>query len=556
MKRLRVRTRCPCDLRLKMDRMRDSRMGSLDDRVQKGVRTMNRSRVLLTMLAVILALVPVSSGALAGSSSVLRVAVETNPPTLDPHITTNAISREIAAHVFETLLTYDEDYQVIPQLALKYEASKDHRVYTFYLRSNVKFHNGKTMSAVDVKASLERIRGVSPSRADFAVISDIEVVDPLTLRITLREPCGAFPYVLANPVTFNAVMPAEIASKDVKEIPVDLLVGTGPFMIDEWVSDVKLVLKRFDDYAVDKRFQGSGIGGERRVYFDKVEMIPVLETGTRVAGLETGTYDVVEGVPMPAYDRLKGNTSIQLGTRFVSGVIFEINHKDPLTSNVKVRQAILAALNAEEILAAVTNGHREFYRVQPSFFIPEQKAWHMRNGEEFYNQNNPEHARALLKEAGYGGEPVVIICSRDYDYQYRAGLALEAQLKRAGMNVKVEVMDWPSQMAKAKSLKDWNINCSGWTLRPDPIGLNGSLMSGSSYAYGYNNPDMEHLLMAGIRAGTLEERQQIYKQVQELLYTDVPVIRVGDLFAPAGWQKSVFGVKPWYIMRYWNVMRK
>lgn len=518
---------------------------------------MARRRMTTVLLAVSLMLIATvaAPAVCAERPDVLRVAIGVNPATLDPHITTNTITRQIAAHVFETLLVYDENYKLIPQLATEYKVSEDGKAYTFYLRDNVRFHNGKKMTSADVKSSIERFCRISPRRSDLELISAIDATDPLTLKISLKEPMGAFPFVLANPVTFLAIMPAEVADKSQGELPVKSLIGTGPLMIEEWKSDVRLVLKRFDGYSADTTRPASGMGGNRRVYFDKIEFIPVIEVASRVAGLETGTYDIAEEIPAAAYDRLKDNSKLKLGRNFTAGTIFEINHKDRLTSNRKIRQAVLAAINAEEILSAVTYGRPEFYRVQHGFFIPEQTDWHMAAGKEYYNQNDVNRAKALLKEAGYAGEEFVIITCRDYDFMYRAGLALQAQLSRAGMNVKLEVMDWPSQLAKAAGLEGWNINCSGWSLRLDPVGINSGLMSSSSFAYGYNNPEMEKLLVAGMSAGTVAERRAVYEKVQELLYTDVPVIRVGDMMGLYGWRAEVSGFKPWYIQRYWNVKK-
>ena len=489
---------------------------------------------------------------------ILKAALQTNPPTLDPHLSTTTATRQVAVHVFETLVTYGENYEIIPQLASSWEVDDEGLVYIFHLRPGVRFHNGKVLTADDVVASIDRFRKYSVDKARLAAIQEVSAVDHLTVVIRLEKPVLLLTH-LAIPTVFLAIFPAEIITDRASEVRGEDLIGTGPYRIAEWTPDVRLRLVRFEEYTPDTRFDGiAGLGGYRTAYFDEVWFIPVVEPAARLAGLLTGEFDYAEELPITAYAQLVRNPNVQpIIVKPRWGLLLELNQSEPPMDNVLFRRAVVAALDMEAILQAVTFGNPDFYRLQPSFFFPEQKVWHNDAGSNIYNRRDLAEVRRLLNAAGYNFEPVIYLSNRDYDWMYKCTLAVASQLQQAGINVQVEFMDWPSQIARALTQKGWHINQTGWSPRLDPIQLAGSLRCGSPSAYMYCNPEVDALLDELSLVRPLEERQELYRRLQQLVWDDVAVIRIGDIFTLEGVSARLQGYSPWNVIpRFWNCWKE
>ncbi|HYL79963.1 MAG TPA: ABC transporter substrate-binding protein, partial [Candidatus Acidoferrum sp.] len=230
-----------------------------------------------------------SGPAMAGTpmtGGTLRAALTASAPTLDPHSATHLAVREIGLHIFESLLTFDAKFQVVPQLAERWEVSKDGRVYTFYLRKGVKFHNGKEMTAEDVRASVERFRVMAPRRNELDGLAKLEVVGPSVVRMTLSKPDASFLAAIANPICQLAILPKEAVEG--RAINKADIVGTGPYKFVEWIPDRWVRVARFADYRAEGKVEPEGRGGARHAYADEIRFIPVPEPGARVAGLQTG----------------------------------------------------------------------------------------------------------------------------------------------------------------------------------------------------------------------------------------------------------------------------
>lgn len=484
----------------------------------------------------------------------LRAAMQTNPPTLDPHKTTTTATQQIACHVFEPLIAFDENFAPQPVLLDSWEVAPDSRAYILHLRQGVKFHNGKIMTAEDVKASLERIIDISPVSGYYQGVSGIEVIDDYTLQVTLEKPMNLIAAMTVQ-VTWQAIMPKEFAESR-EELRVGQLIGTGPYELVEWQPDVHVKLVRFEDYEpVDT--PASGFVGKKVAYFDEILFIPVKEVGARIAGLETGEYDYAEALPIETLKTIESNPD--LVAHIVKpqwALVWELNQSEPPMDNVKFRQAILAALDMDFVVSTVVMNDPNFYSVNPGFVFGPWSAWYSEAGAEYYNQANIERARELLKEAGYNGEDIILLSNRDYYWMYRCTLAAVTCLERAGIRVKIEFSDWPSQIGKALTLKGWHINQTGWSPNEDPVRLKGSLGCGAPYAYGYCNPEMDRLLDEISKPGTFEERKAIWEEIQRLYYEDVPVIFFGYIFGLEATRAEIQGYKPWYVVpRFWNVWK-
>lgn len=487
---------------------------------------------------------------------VLRAAMETNPPTLDAMTTATGSTRIIAAHVLESLVAYTEDFDIIPMLASGWEISPDHRSYTFYLREGVPFHNGELMTAADVKASHERFFELSTRRGRFANVESIEIIDDHTVVFHLTEPDATFLVALASTFSWAVVMPASVVERlgDENLTAADLI-GTGPYQMVEWRPDVQVHLRRFDAYQPDTSREGTGLGGHKVAYFDDIFLELVPEQGSRVAGLTTGDYGYAASLPATQTPRFEADPNIQVmvvnpGTT----PRLQFNHANQWSRELAFRQALQAALDMEEILEAVTGGNAALYDLNPSVMFRNQ-VWWTDAGADLYDQRDPEKAKALLDSIGYAGEEIVMLSTRDYEDYFRVTLVAQEQLREAGMNVILRVMDWPGLRAFEARDTDWHVSVTAGSIRFDPSDWEGTFHSSAQRNF-YANADMDRYLELGRSTADFDERYAHYADVQRVFYEDVNAVKIGDVFTIEGTRSDIHGYQPWDISRFWNVWRE
>ena len=455
-----------------------------------------------TLAALLIALVLLFTVGCGGSSSPsapaaggkdkndLKVALTATPPTIDMHKTTATVTQQVGWHIFEYLVTVDSKYQVVPSLAEKIEISPDGKTFTFPLRKGLKFHNGKDLTADDVVASLLRWRKYSTIGRAVVAPATITAKDKDTVVITLPKPSSALLPALAYPSQGAVIMPKEIID-EAGDGNVKKFIGTGPFEFVEWKQNQYIQVKKYAGY---KSAPGatSGLSGKKEALVDNIFFYLVPDPATRVAGLQSGEYDAAEGLPTDSYETLKKDPNVDVQINKPSSYVSMIfNTKSGLFADVKKRQAVNAAIDSEMVMKAVA-GTPEFYELNHGLVFKEQ-VWYVDSGKEKYNQKNPELAKKLLAEAGYKGEPVTIITSRDYDYMYKSAVVLKDTLEKIGMTVNLEVYDWPTVLSKRGNDKLWSIFVTGFLVTVEPSQTL-YLDSRFKWAGWYNSPKMDALL--------------------------------------------------------------
>lgn len=479
----------------------------------------------------------------SGLSGTLKIAVTSSPPTIDPHFSPTAATADVAMNVFESLVGYAEDFSIRPQLANSWDISEDGKVYTFYLVPGVKFHNGRELNANDVKASLERIIEISPIKARFGAIESIEIVDELTVRLILSEPNAALLQTLAE--TSASILPVEaIEGKAGGQAEI---IGTGPFRFIEWLPDRYVRLAPFADY-IPRGAEPGGNTGLKYACVAEVQIIPVPEDSARAAGLQTGEYHIVDFLPYGTGRRLgrePGLEILEVEQHMMPFVYF--NHRsDRVTANQTLRKAIQVALNHEDIMAVAAEG---FGRLHPTLFF---RVWETDRGLENYDVRNTALAVQLMSEAGYGGEPLVIVTNTSFDVMYRSALIVERQLQNVGFNTELQVYDWPGSIS-ARAGGNWDLFFSGHlSLQPDPSFIEFHLQPATS-PFGYNDPHVSMLFSQGRKATDFTTRYEVYSELQGYLYETAAWIKLFDQNIFQGIQSSVDGYRPWPFMRAFNV---
>lgn len=480
---------------------------------------------------------------------------EANINTLD-QMTSNTIStRNIAMNIYESLMTRDENDHPILELAAAMQESSDHMTYTFKLRQGIHFHNGKPMTSADVVASFDRYAKVGNQRSTLDNVDRWDAPDTDTFVIHMKKVQPTFIELLSSFSVPIVIIPAE--DRDIPAQQLTHPIGTGPFQLVESVPGSYVKLKRFDGYKPNTSFQErTGFGGYKQACFDTVTFRIVTEPGARVAGLQTGELQGVEDVPATSVAALKKDpniTILPLKNWWIQ--IANPNTSNPPTDNLLVRKAIQAVLDMDEIMDAASDGN---YDLNVGFQYPNQPDY-TDAGKDTYNLKNPDLAKKYLAQAGYQGEPVVLLTNKDYPSMYNAALVMQQELQAVGINAQMKVVDWPTSVQMwMNSTKGWNFHFSGWGTQP-ALGALATMQflvqPNASYKPkdGKDDPDVLAAWNAMNTDLTEAGRQKAFAQMQQLVLDHVYAVPFGALTKVQATRSNVQGFVPFRIPRMSNV---
>lgn len=480
---------------------------------------------------------------------------EANVNSLD-QMTSNTIStRNIAMNIFETLMTRDENNNPILELAESMVAAPDGMTYTFRLRPGVTFHNGKPMTSADVAASFNRYNRIGLQRSTLDNVAGWDTPDPMTFVIRMKQAQPTFLEALSSFSVPIVVIPSEMENDERQQLRT---IGTGPFRLMEFVPGSHARLGRYDAYSPNTAFeQRSGFGGYRVACVDTVTFRIVTEASARVAGLETGALQGVEDVPTRSVEGLRRNSAITILPLQNWWIQIALpNTSTPPTSNLAFRRAVQAALGMEDIMDAATDGN---FRLNIGFQYPNQASY-TDAGRETYNINDPARARALLREANYRNEPIVILTNRDYSPMYNAALVMEQQLKAVGINASLRVVDWPTsvQMSQRPNSSEWHFYHTGWGTQPalGALATMQFLVSPNAAYRPRDDRDDPDVLAAWHDMNNLPDpaaRQAAFARMQRLVLERVYAYPFGALTKMQAVRSNLQGFVPFRIPRFSNV---
>ena len=321
----------------------------------------------------------------------------------------------------------------------------------------------------------------------------------------LKQPSGSLLYGLSEP--HAAIYPKE--SLDAAgEGALKEFIGTGPFRFVEHRPDRHIKLARFKDYAA-RTDPPSGFAGKRTAWVDEILFLPVPDTAVRIAGVETGEYHHAMFVKQDAWERLKTNPAIDPRIVKPRGwAVGVLNHKTGLMTNKKLRQALQAALDMEPIMIGGF-GFKEFYRLDPGLFFPEQ-TWHSTVSGQLYNQRDKAKARRLMQEAGYAKQPVRWVTTKEYEFMYKNALVAKQQMEEAGFVVDLQVVDWATLNNRTEKPEGWDVFSTGFVFAADPA-LHVSLRC--TFNGWWCNEEKEKL-MAELQGGERPEEAQGHRRAR------------------------------------------
>jgi len=440
-----------------------------------------------------------SAGLLATQAlakSDITIAMQLEPPHLDPtSAAAQAIDSVVYTNIFEGLTRFMGDGSVVPGLAESWEISEDGTVYTFKLRDGVTFHDGTTMDAEDVKFSLDRALAEDSANAQkalFAGIESAEVVDPLTVKVTLAEPNGNF---LFNMAWGDAVIVASESIDNIKTNPV----GTGAFTFGNWVQGDSITLNRNPDYWGDQ---------------------PALETATfkfisdptaAFAAMMAEDVDVFDNFPAPEnLPQFEADPRFQVLVGSTEGeTILSTNNKQAPFDDILVRQAVAHAIDRQAIIDGAMFGYGTPIGTH---FAPHHPAYVDLTGQ---SAHDPEKAKSLLAEAGFADGFETTLHLPPPSYARRGGEIIAAQLADVGITAEIINVEWAQWLESVFNGKDFGLTIVSHT-EPMDIGI----YARPDYYFQYDSTDFQALMELLNTTTDPEERTRLLGEAQRLIAND------------------------------------
>jgi len=528
---------------------------------------MKRRDFLATGTAAAMGTLAAPSLSLAQNSRVLRFVPQANLSTLDAVAGTQYVVRNASLLIWDTL--FGVDSKVVPQLQMAeaYEASPDFKVWTIRLRPGLKFHDGEPVLSKDVIASLNRwmVRDTMGQRIK-ATLLEFVALDDRTVKLTLSKPFPKMLFALGkNNAPVAEIMPERVAKTDPFRLITEY-VGSGPmrFAKDEWVPGSKAVFTRFEGYE-PRAEAADWLSGGKRMMFDRIEWNILPDDATKAAALQNGEVDWWENPVPDLVPLLKRNRNISLDISDPLGNIgtLRMNHLHPPFNDVRVRRAVLMALSQEDYMRSVVGDDETLWKPLPSYFTPGTDVYTENGGDLLKGPRKIEEAKKLLAEAGYKGEPIVLCVATDVQITKAQGDVTADLLKKIGMNVDYQALDWGTVGARrAKkeppSQGGWHIFHS-WHAGSDcvnPAPYTALDCSGDTAWFGWPKSDA---VQAGIakwyEAPDLPAEKAALAELNKTAMDYVVYAPTGFFLMYQAWRKNISGVVKAPFPVFWGVQK-
>ncbi|CUR74631.1 ABC transporter substrate-binding protein [Achromobacter xylosoxidans] len=489
---------------------------------------------------VLAAALPATQALAQTKGGTLNMIVQPEPPVIVTAINQQGPTQFVAGKIYESLLTYSTDLKPQPGLAKSWEASSDGLTYTFHLQDNVKWHDGKPFTADDVVFTLSDMLPKTHARARVILnkfVDSVQASDPKTVVIKLKSPFPAF--MLMFEPGFAPMMPKHIyAGTDYMTNPANQKpIGTGPFVFKEWKRGEYIKLVRNPDYWKPGK-----------PYLDELVFNVIPDAASRAVAFERGSVDVLRGGDVDNVDikRLRALPKVEYTTAgwemFSPQAYLIFNMRKPPFDNLKVRQAVMAAINRNMVVNNIFFG---LGKVSTSPFV---------TTEMFYDKNMPpmpfdmKKARALIKESGIKpGDYTIRQLSFPYGSTWdRLGEYTKQALEQLGFKVNLESTDaggWASRTGNW----DFDLTTNFTYQYGDPalgvqrLYISSNIVKGSPFAnvQGYSNPETDKQWEAAASEVDPAKRQALYTQLQTTLVNEVANGFLVDMEFPTLYRANV-----------------
>ncbi len=463
------------------------------------------------------ALALTSGAAAQAARNDLVIGMPLEPPHLDPTAGAAAAIREITyANIFEGLTRIGPNGEVLPDLAESWTLSDDGRVYTFKLHTGVKFHDGAAFSADDVKFSLDRAMAPDSQNAQkqlFAAIDTVEVVDPATVKVTLKHPQGSFLY---NMGWGDAVIMSPKSAATNKEKPI----GTGPFRFQDWVKGSSVTLVKSDSYW-----------GEP-AHLDKAEFRFIPDAAAAVPAMLSGDVQAFPFFPPDAVAQVKDDPNLKVVVGATEGeTILAMNNKKPPLDQLKVRQAVSYALDRKAIIDGASAG---LGVPIGSHMSPSNKDYVDLTG---VYPHDPARAKELLKEAGLENGFKATLKLPPPEYARLGGEIVASELRDVGIDLEIIPVEWAQWLDQVFTRKDYDFTIVSHT-EPNDI----DIYSREDYYFNHQNPEFNKVIGELNLTSDEARRKELLASAQKILADDAVVGFLFELPKVGVWDAKLEGM--------------
>ena len=445
-----------------------------------------------------------------------------------------ALSLTTAYSIHDWLIAWDIDGNLQPQMLDQWRIEDDGKLITLTLRDGLLFHNLEPVTPADIIQSIHRWR----SKAVFGTFFNESLVsltapDDRTIVAEFTEPSGVFLQGLGDPSSPSPIMVPEYLAKTPKEDLMPENIGAGVYKMISFDEGNKMVWEGFRDYNPRSEPASFRAGGKHG-YLDTIEGVEVPETQTRVAALVTGQVDFLDIIPPDFVGEIERNPELtalisQPGAQYFvelnkwDGSPFEMTEEGQL-----MRKAIQALVDTDEIMASF--GPEDMWMTCASMWACGTRYGNENVNPELYNQKNIDQAKKYLEEAGYAGEPIIMIHSTGGGEAWTAfATVLNEQLKRAEINVDFKVMDSAAMSAyrDATGNEGWHISptyMTSWSGRPVASRYSTYDLSG------YDSPRMRDARLALTKEADAGRMQSLADEMQRVFFEEAPYVLAGHAF--------------------------
>jgi peptide/nickel transport system substrate-binding protein len=442
-----------------------------------------------------------------------------------PVLASDSASGDIISLVYNGLVKYDQDINLVGDLAEKWDISDDNLSIRFHLRKDVKWHDGHPFTSKDVEYTYKVfVDPATPTAyaSDFLKVKEFRVIDPYTVEVTYDKP-----YAPALGSWGSSMLPSHLLEgQDITKSPLKREpVGTGPYRFKEWKTGEKIVVDSFSDYF------------EHRPYIDRVMTRVIPDLATMFLELKAGRLDQMGLTPLQ-YSRQTETTWFKENFAKYKYLTFNYSYlgynlQDWRFKDKKVRQALTTAINRESIVKGVLLGLGQvtYTPYKPDTF------WYNPNVQKF--AYDPEKARQMLAEAGWtetneegvlvkDGKPFefTIITNQGNELRKNAATLIQADLRKVGVKVNIRVIEWAAFLKNFINKRNFEACLLGWGIGVDPnqIDIWNSEKIGETQLNftTYQNPEVDRLLELGASTYNRDERKKYYDRFQEIIAEDQP----------------------------------
>lgn len=516
-------------------------------------------------LALAVGVLVLGAAAPARSETIIRAAMLAGVSGIDPIWTTANITAYHGAMIYDTLFGVDANDRPQPQMVDRWTVSPDQLTWEFHLRPGLKWSDGAPVAAKDCVASLKRWAARdSAGQLLMAKVVGLTVVDADTFRIQLKEPFGLLLESLAKTSTPLAFMMREQEAMVDPQTQIKVAIGSGPFLFraDEWNPGNRAVYVKNPAY-IPRGEPPSVLAGGKVVKVDRVELLSIPDAQTAHAALIKGEIDFIEAVSLDLLQTLKvpGVTVDVFNPAGYRGVL-RMNHLQPPFDNPKARQAMMWLVDQEAYMNAVIGDH-DFWTTCGAIFAC-GSSMESKVGVEWVAGHSVEKARALFKEAGYDGRPVVVLDPTDTAWFHAMAQVTAGLLKSAGVNVQVVAMDWATMLQRRASKAPpehggWNIFHTGYNGANimGPAGFSHMPANCEKAWFGWPCDAKLESLREAWAAAPAAQRPAIMDQLQARNFEVGVVLPVGQWTPPVAYRSNLSGwVKMPDVIPFWGVERK